>query len=62
MLVPQQRRDPDAKGAVDTDLQKIVLVDGSEVLGYAGDAKEEHTGESLDAERITSPPLLTRNA
>lgn len=62
MLVPLKKRDPDAKGAVDTDLQKIVLVDGSEVLGYAGDAKEEHTGESLDAERTTPPPLLTRNA
>jgi hypothetical protein len=62
MLVPQKRRDPDSKGAVDADVQKIVLVDGSEVLGYSGDAKEEHTGESLNAERFTKLPLLTRNA
>ncbi len=36
---------PDAKGAVENEVQKIKTIKGDEVLGYDGAGREEHSGE-----------------
>lgn len=36
---------PDAKGATEDELQKIEEIKGSEVLGYEGAGREEHSGQ-----------------
>jgi hypothetical protein len=36
----------DEKGAVESDMQNILVIDGSEVLGYFGEGREEHSGEN----------------
>ncbi len=36
---------PDAKGAVEDDVEKIRAIKGDEVLGYEGAGREEHSGE-----------------
>lgn len=41
----------DEKGAVEEDMQDILVIDGSEVLGYFGEGREEHSGENAPADR-----------
>lgn len=36
---------PDAKGAVESDIERIEVIQGDEVLGYPGAGREEHSGE-----------------
>lgn len=36
----------DSKGAVEADVQRILTIDGSEVLGHEGEAREEHSGQN----------------
>ncbi len=36
----------DSKGAVEADVQRILEIDGSEVLGHDGRAREEHSGQN----------------
>lgn len=36
----------DEKGAVESDMQDILVIDGFEVLGYFGEGREEHSGEN----------------
>ena len=40
----------DEKGAVESQVQKIDTIVGSEVLGYEGAGREEHSGENSPAE------------
>jgi hypothetical protein len=40
----------DEKGAVEEDMQDIVVIDGFEVLGYFGEGREEHSGENAPAD------------
>ncbi|MBV9497680.1 MAG: hypothetical protein JOZ54_25825 [Acidobacteria bacterium] len=37
---------PDAKGATEQDVERIREIHGSEVLGYQGEGREEHSGQS----------------
>ena len=55
---PTERRNDeigasDAKGATDSQVERIEEIHGSEVLGYQGEGASEHSGErggrSLDA-------------
>lgn len=36
----------DEKGATEADIEKIQAIKGSEVLGYDGAGREEHSGEN----------------
>ena len=36
---------PDSKGAVESDVERIEVIKGDEVLGYPGAGREEHSGE-----------------
>jgi hypothetical protein len=36
----------DEKGATEADMEKIETIKGSEVLGYEGVGREEHSGEN----------------
>ena len=40
----------DEKGAVESQVQKIDTIVGSEVLGYEGAGREEHSGENSPTE------------
>ena len=40
----------DEKGATEEDLEKIDTIKGSEVLGYEGAGREEHSGENSPRE------------
>ena len=40
----------DEKGAVEDDVEKIGVIRGSEVLGYEGAGREEHSGENTPRE------------
>lgn len=37
---------PDAKGATEDKVERIDTIKGSEVLGYKGEAREEHSGQN----------------
>jgi hypothetical protein len=37
----------DQKGATEKNVERIVYVEGDEVLGYAGRGREEHSGEPV---------------
>lgn len=39
----------DEKGAVEGDMQEILVINGFEVLGYFGEGREEHSGENAPA-------------
>jgi hypothetical protein len=41
-----KRHEADAKGAVEDEIEQIDVVDASEVLGYYGRGREEHSGEN----------------
>ena len=41
----------DEKGATEDQVQKIKSIKGSEVLGYEGAGREEHSGENAPAEK-----------
>jgi hypothetical protein len=36
----------DEKGAVEDEVEKIRVIRGTEVLGYEGSGREEHSGEN----------------
>jgi hypothetical protein len=36
----------DAKGAVESEVERIRVIKGSETLGYKGEAHEEHSGQN----------------
>jgi hypothetical protein len=36
----------DEKGATEAEMEKIDTINGSEVLGYEGAGREEHSGEN----------------
>ncbi len=40
----------DEKGATEEDMEKIDTIKGSEVLGYEGAGREEHSGENSPRE------------
>ncbi|HEX9163740.1 MAG TPA: hypothetical protein VF980_18675 [Thermoanaerobaculia bacterium] len=40
----------DEKGATEAQLEKIKVIRGSEVLGYEGAGREEHSGENSPRE------------
>ena len=40
---------PDSKGAVESDVQRIEVIQGDEVLGYPGAGREEHSGEDASS-------------
>ena len=40
----------DEKGATEKDIEKIDTIKGSEVLGYEGAGREEHSGENAPRE------------
>lgn len=40
----------DDKGATEDEVQKIDVIRGSEVLGYEGAGREEHSGENSPKE------------
>jgi len=40
----------DDKGATEEEVQKINVIRGSEVLGYEGAGREEHSGENAPKE------------
>jgi hypothetical protein len=40
---------PDAKGAVESEVERIEVIQGDEVLGYPGAGREEHSGEDADS-------------
>ena len=40
----------DEKGATEDKVQKIDVIRGSEVLGYEGSGREEHSGENAPKE------------
>jgi hypothetical protein len=40
----------DSKGALENEVEKIEEIVSNEVLGYDGEAREEHTGESTDGD------------
>jgi hypothetical protein len=41
----------DDKGATEDEVQKIDVIRGSEVLGYEGAGREEHSGENAPREQ-----------
>jgi len=41
----------DEKGATEDEVEKIKVIRGSEVLGYEGAGREEHSGENSPDER-----------
>ncbi|MGA7615885.1 MAG: hypothetical protein WBX15_11975 [Thermoanaerobaculia bacterium] len=63
---PVIERAGDEKGAVENEMQKILWADGSEVLGYSGSGREEHSGESsgpaVDLEPELTPEEIARIA
>jgi hypothetical protein len=36
----------DAKGALESEVERIRVIKGSETLGYKGEAREEHSGQN----------------
>jgi len=40
----------DDKGATENEVEKIDVIRGSEVLGYEGSGREEHSGENAPRE------------
>ena len=38
----------DRQGATEKNIERIVFIDGDEVLGYAGRGREEHSGEPVE--------------
>ena len=40
----------DEKGATEDQMEKITVIRGSEVLGYEGAGREEHSGENSPQE------------
>ncbi len=41
-----KRHEADAKGAFEDEVEQIDVIDASEVLGYHGRGREEHSGEN----------------
>ena len=41
----KRHREADAKGAVESEMEKIDAIDAMEALGYQSEGHEEHTGE-----------------
>jgi hypothetical protein len=39
-----EKEAPDSKGAVESDVERIRVIKGDEVLGYDGAGREEHSG------------------
>jgi hypothetical protein len=52
----------DAKGAIEDEVERIPDILGSEVLGYPGEAHEEHTGEAGATDESEDEPHLADNA
>lgn len=40
----------DSKGAVEEDMQRITTIKGGDVMGYQGEAREEHSGQNAPRE------------
>lgn len=51
----------DSKGAVEGDVQRILEIDGSEVLGHEGEAREEHSGQNSPRRNPVAPDDLADN-
>ncbi len=49
-----KRHEGDAKGAVEEELVKIGVIEGTEVLGYRGRGREEHSGENSPEDDLES--------
>jgi hypothetical protein len=45
-VMKKPAEEPDSKGATERDMQRIETIKGSEVLGYQGEAREEHSGQN----------------
>ena len=52
----------DSKGALEDEIEKIPEIIGDEVLGYTGDAHEEHTGEETSPDEPDDGPHFADNA
>ena len=53
---------PDDKGAVEDEVEKILEIHGSEVLGHEGEAREEHSGQSSPRSRVEATVDVADNA
>ena len=53
---------PDDKGAVEDDVEKILEIHGSEVLGHEGEAREEHSGQNSPRPQSDATEDLADNA
>ena len=51
----------DEKGATEDQVEKIEVIRGSEVLGYEGSGREEHSGENSPAQPKTLKDELADN-
>jgi hypothetical protein len=51
----------DEKGATEKELEKIDTIKGSEVLGYEGAGREEHSGENSPRENTKLTDDLADN-
>lgn len=51
----------DEKGATENEVEKIDAIRGTEVLGYEGAGREEHSGENSPAEPKTLKDELADN-
>lgn len=52
----------DSKGALEDEVEQIPDILGDEVLGYTGDAHEEHTGEVTSSDETEDGPHFADNA
>jgi hypothetical protein len=57
-----QQQDPDAKGATEDEVERIREIHGDEVLGYDGEAREEHSGQNEPEESDDLRQPLADNA
>ena len=63
-IVPMKDKEndePDAKGAMEEDVSRIETIKGSEVLGYAGDARGEHSGQNEPVKKTSELAELADN-
>ena len=51
----------DEKGAIESQVEKIDAIRGSEVLGYEGAGREEHSGENSPTEPSDLDDTLADN-
>jgi hypothetical protein len=59
--VREDPQSPDDKGALEEEIDRISTIRGPEVLGYSGEAREEHSGQNRPRHEAEAEEELADN-